>query len=193
MSDRDSWGIKFSEHMGGYFCENVDDPIEGFGFGKSEGHPIDFWVKIHITPLRKFFENREHTAEMTGKFSAGPFGKDLPLQNGEFNIYAGDRSGLKYITYKFGFTSADSKPYYFSGIKNIHTRKNERKRNENVTLHSRIHEGSSEDGKVVGAGILRFDLLKDGPGLFSTIRVTGASSFGEKLKAMRMFAVYSGA
>lgn len=188
MDNQQGWGIKFAEHMGGFFSEGNLEPSEGFDKGRAGGSPIDFWVKIHITPLREFFEDKDKVAVMTGRFSAAGLGADLPLENGEFNIFAGEEgSGFKHITYKFGFTAA-GEPHYFSGVKNIRLNKKEGSRKDNVTLFSRVYKGGSEDGELLGAGILTFDLLKDGPGLALSMRATGAKSFGEKLRAMRQFA-----
>lgn len=189
MESSKNWGIKFGEHMGGYFCEGAANPKDGFARGKTEGHPVDFWVKIRIESIREFFDNPELAAEMTGICSAGPLGKKLPLEKGQFNIYPGEEgAGLKHISYKFGLTSAAGEPHFFSGIKNIHINRKERVKKENVTLFSRIYKGDSEDGELIGSGILLFHILKDGPGMFSSLRVTGARSFGEKMRALRMFA-----
>jgi hypothetical protein len=179
--------------MGGFFHEGIDDPREGFNRGKTEGVPIDFWVKIHITPLKEFFGNPEHAAAMEGKVSAGRLGERLVIRNGGFNMFPGEEgSGFRHITYRFGFSSKDNEPFWFSGIKNVHLAKKQRARHEPVTLYSRLYRGDSDDGELFGAGILTFNILKDGPGLASSIRVTGAKSFGEKLKALRYFATASG-
>jgi hypothetical protein len=179
-------GIKFAEHMGGFFMEGVSDPKEGFRRGKSEGHPIDFRVRIHITPVSGFGKGKEPAAEMTGKFSVGPLGSGLLMENGEFNIFPGEEgSGMRHITYKFGFKSDKGEPFFFSGVKNVHLNRKEGSRADNVTLYSKVFKGTSEDGELYGAGVLRFHLLKDGPGLALSIRATGARSFPERLKALR--------
>ena len=188
MDNRENWGIKFAEHMGGCFMEGVPDPLEGYRRGRGEGHPIEFRVRVHITPIIGFSKGREPAAEMTGRVSAGPLGRGLALENGEFNIYPGEHgSGLRHISYRFGFKSSAGEPYFFSGVKNIHVNRREGSRADNVTLYSKIFRGSSEDGELFGSGILLFDLLKDGPGILFSIRVTGAQSFPERLKALMAF------
>ena len=189
MDNADNWGIRFAEHMGGYFCEGVEDPQEGFERGKREGTAIDFWVKIHIMPLSKFFSDPAHAAAMEGRFSASGICGGHSLRNGAFNMYPGDPgSGFRHISYQFGFMSADNQRLFFSGVKNVHLDKREQTRREPVTLYSKLYRGDSEEGEVLGAGILLFDIFKDGTGLLFSLRVTGARSFSEKLRALRAFA-----
>ena len=190
----DEWGVRFSEHMGGFFSEGIEDPKTGFSQGKVGGHPIDFWVTIHVSPLKKFFKNVEHPALMEGKVSAGPLGSKLAMRGGEFNMYPGEEgSGLRHISYRFGFDSDAGEPFYFSGVKNIHVNKKQGSSADNVTLYSKLYRGDSEEGEFHGAGVLLFHLLKDGPQLATSLRVTGANSFGEKLRALRLFVSASSA
>jgi len=126
-------------------------------------------------------------AKRSGKVSAGPLGKDLSINNGEFNTFPGEEgSDLKHITYRFGFTSADNEPCYFSGIKNIHIDPKQRSRHEPATLYSRVYKGESEGGKLIGSGILLFRVLRDAPGLFFSLRTIGAQSFSEKIQALKL-------
>lgn len=187
---RDDWGVTFAEHMGGFFQKGATDPMEGFRQGKAQGAGIDFRVRIRAEPLTEFMSVPEHGAAMDGRFWAAGLGQGLPIRAGEFNMFPGDEgSGLRHITYRFGFDSADGERFFFSGIKNIHLARRERSRTEPVTLYSRVHRGDSEDGEVYGAGILLFNTLSlDGFQLLFSLRVTGARSVGEKLKALRMFA-----
>lgn len=179
-------GIRFSEHMGGFFTEGLSDPLEGFKKGRTEGHRVDFRVTIHIDPVVGFSKGREPAAAMEGRVSAGPLGQKLKIERGEFNIFPGrEGSGLRHITYRFGFRSSAGEPHYFSGVKNIHVNRSEGSRSENVTLYSSIYRGDSEEGGLYGSGILLFNLVKDGPGLFLSIRATGARSFSERLMALR--------
>ncbi len=179
-------GIRFSEHMGGYFMEGVSDPLDGFRRGRTEGHPIDFWVTIHIEPVVGFGKSREPAAVMTGRVSAGPLGRKLAMNGGEFNIYPGEEgSGMRHISYRFGFSSDRGEPYFFSGVKNIHLDRSKGSRADNVTLYSMIFKGENEEGELYGAGILLFNVMRDGWGLLFSIRVTGASSFSERLLALR--------
>lgn len=190
MGNQENWGIKFSEHMGGFFCEGITDPSEGFSRGKDGAHKIDFWVTVKTEKLAEFMRNPDMTATITGKVSTSPLGKDLPIRNGEFNMFPGEEgSGLRHITYRFGFTSIDSEPCYFSGIKNIHIDPKQRERSDVATLYSRLYKGESEDGELIGSGILRFNPLKDTLSLLLSLRVFGTRSFafGEKLQALRMF------
>jgi hypothetical protein len=186
MSSMENLGIRFAEHMGGFFMQSATDPAEGYSRGKTEGHPVDFWVKIHITPVMGFAKNPDVKAEMSGKVTAGPLGSKLVIENGEFNIYPGEEgSGMRHISYRFGFSSEQGDPFFFSGVKNIHINRSEGSRKEGVTLYSRIYRGDSEQGEVYGAGILLFNVLKDGPGLLSSVKATGAKSFSERLMALR--------
>lgn len=186
MDISDKVGIKFKERMSGLFCEGVSDPIAGYNYGKMKGRKISFKVEIEIPCLKRFIEEPNYCAKMSGKVSADLIGDNMEMKNGVFNIRPGEAgSGMRHVIYKFGFNAQDGKPYFFSGVKNIPEDRSVRSSADPITLYSTIYRGESEDGEIYGAGILLFNTFKDGLKFFLSFRYPGAGSLAEKISALK--------
>ena len=184
--------LSFTESMSGYINEGTENPEKGEKQGKAKNNKINFNAKIIIDNVKDFIEKPDHESVLEGTLNYPPFGMNLKIENGKFNLFILDKDvDMKKMEYKFNFTSQTTgKRYCFHGIKEI-----ERKLwdfldpldpiKDMTTLFTTIYEGDTERGKVVASGILRFNLAEL-PRLIASIEVQ-ASNTGAKKKAVLGF------
>lgn len=184
--DEAKLGIIFRETMSGGFALGATDPKAGNKKGKREGTELAMHANINVRDLDGFTRDPKHLGEIHGSIDFTPFGQGLPASTGVFNLFSPtDNPAMKYMVYELGF-EYEGQAYYVAGHKEVHDDPGFDLWSDTTTLFTKLHQGTSADGEVVGAGVLSLgvrDLMK----LVSTMRATGAGSPAAKAAAYAKF------
>lgn len=158
--------IFFRETMSGGLSLGTTDPRRGAALGRRT--PFTFHATILVDDLDAFLEDPEHTARLLARASYAPFGKELLVERGCFNLFRpADAPGTRLMTYGLPFVSG-ARAYYLSGIKVVHDDQGWDLWRDTTRLSCRLHEGEDERGPVVGAGVLSLG-LRDVLALMATL------------------------
>ena|GEM_PF-357540 len=180
-------GLEFKEEMSGYFAEGEEDFEEGFRRGKEQNDTLSFKVTILIDSVSDFVKLSGRKAKLEGALSSERFGEDIPIRNGEFNLFQPSRmTGQRQMIYSFSFTSFDGTDYFLYGYKIIYDDPSADMFDDMTNLFTRVYRGDSVDGQVVGSGILRFE-IRDLPAMLASFQVINADSFVTKVKTIHQF------
>ncbi len=181
-------GLQFSEKMSGFLAEGETDFEQGEKTGKNQNNALVFEVIIHVEDVSDFCKLVARKASLTGTVSYPPLGQNLPIRNGEFGLFRPDpATGKRQMTYSFGFTGHDGREYFLYGYKVIYDDPHKADMLEDMTrLFTRIYQGPSVDGPLLGSGILHFR-LQSLPSMLASFKVTGTSSLIERVKAISQF------
>jgi uncharacterized protein (DUF362 family) len=167
-------GLEFGETMSGWIGIGEKEFLEGRIAGQQENTPIRFDCKIIIDDLERFVHLADHRARLEGTLFFTPLGGGpFPMKNGSFNLFSVDpATGIRLMTYSFGFTAVNGKRYFLYGEKHLKDDPGFDLMEDMTTLFTTIYEGPDEAAPVYGAGQLFFD-LKDVPALMGSMKVTG--------------------
>lgn len=153
--------LTFRETMSGPLALEETDPLAGSGKGRHT--PFTFHATISVDDMEAFIRDPQHAARLVAHVSYPPFGNDIPVKRGSFNLFkSGDEPNTRLMTYGMAFEH-QGRDYYLEGTKTIHDDKGPDLWRDTTRLYCRLHEGSDERGPVVGAGVLKLglgDLLK---------------------------------
>ena len=179
-------GITFGERLSGRFALGDTDPKAVGKKGKTVDTTLNLNATIVIHDLKAFIAEPSHPGSITGHIDFTPFGKDIPTQNGVFNLFSpSNNPELKLIIYELGFEH-EGQDYYLVGQKEIQDDPGFDSWKDMTTLFARLYRGTDKTGLVVGAGILKLSaagLMK----LVSTMHVTNAKSTKEETQALLEF------
>lgn len=143
----------FRETMSGPLALGETDPVAGAGRGRAT--PFTFHATICIDDMEAFIRDPMHAARLEAHVSFAPFGDDIPVSRGSFNLFkSGDTPDTRLMTYGMPFLVED-REYYLEGTKVIHDDRGPDLWRDTTRLFSLLHEGSDARGKVVGAGVLK--------------------------------------
>ena len=153
-------GIGFTEKMKGYFSVNVDegDSLEVYRSAEVSGRAANsgmaFTLTIHSDNLDEMISSPEHAAKMMGTLEAPALSEQpLSVTNGVFNLFVvyPETPDTKHMVYKMNLHAESGEQFYFSAYKVISDSVNPlRIWPETSTLYVTVHQGSSEQGAVVG-------------------------------------------
>lgn len=153
--------LTFRETMSGPLALGATDPVAGAHQGKDT--PFTMHCTISVDDMDAFVRDATHSARLVAHVSYPPFGEDIPVRQGSFNLFrSGDDPRTKLMTYGLRF-EAGGKEYYLEGSKTIHDDKGPDLWKDTTRLYSQLHEGGDARGPVVGAGVLKLgvgELLK---------------------------------
>lgn len=153
--------LTFRETMSGPLSLQETDPSTGAGKGRHT--PFTFHATISVDDMEAFIRDPQHAARLVAHVSYPPFGEDLPVKRGSFNLFkSGDDPNTRLMTYGMAFEH-QGREYYLSGTKTIRDDKGPDLWRDTTRLYVRLHEGPDERGAVVGAGVLKLgmgDVLK---------------------------------
>src|SRR5512136_3125380 len=108
MADLKGLSLEFTETMSGWVGVGETDYVEGRIAGQRENTPISFSVQILIDDLDLFINLSDHNARLVGKISFEPLGREIPIEDGRFNLFSVDPiEGIRHMTYSFCFISKD--------------------------------------------------------------------------------------
>lgn len=184
-------GIQFTETMRGYFSPTVQDNDyqRGAQQGKQENSPLDFTITVISDDLDHFLDHPDHPAKVIGTVKAPMLSAEpLTVKNSEFNLFVVDENQYKtrQMLYRLNMTSQTGQTYYLKGFKHIHDDPGFDVWSDTTTLFITIHDGDSDNHPVLGQGILKIqplDFIKQ----ITTLKITNASSVGERLQAVDRF------
>ncbi|WP_225413514.1 hypothetical protein [Stigmatella hybrida] len=146
----------FRETMSGPLALHETDPLTG----ATQGHPtpFTFHATIRIDDMEAFIRDPQHEAHLAAHVSYPPFGDNLPVKRGRFNLFkSGDSPDTRLMTYGMAFEH-QGREYYLAGTKTIHDDPGSDLWHDTTRLYCRLHEGPDERGPTVGAGVLKLGL-----------------------------------
>jgi predicted acylesterase/phospholipase RssA len=153
--------LTFRETMSGPLALGETDPTAGAGKGRHT--PFTFHATISVDDMEAFIRDPAHAARLVAHVSYPPFGDDIPVKRGSFNLFkSGDDPNTRLMTYGMTFEH-QGRDYYLEGTKTIRDDRGPDLWRDTTRLYCRLHEGADERGPVVGAGVLKLglgDLLK---------------------------------
>ena len=187
MADLKGLGLEFTETMSGWVGVGETDYVEGRISGQRENTPMRFSVQILIDDLDLFINLSDHKARLTGKVTLEPLGREIPIEEGRFNLFSVDpEEGIRHMTYSFRFMAKDGKRYFLHGHKKIEDDPGFDLVEDMTTLFTTIYAGPDNTAPVYGAGQLFFD-LKDAPSLLASLNVKGTWWLHRKIQAKTAF------
>ena len=192
-------GVRFSESMSGYFSSNVTDAGDdsyqrGFDQGRADGSPFKFILTIISDDLERTVADVNYVSPMLGSVLAPALSPQaLTVTEGQFNYFLLDRDNVetKRMQYKMKLSAVDGRTYYFYGFKVIHDDAQVDSWSDTTTLYITLYEGLSDQGRVLGKGILRIPVAAFMRQM-TTMQVTNAKGLTERWQAMLKFARFFG-
>jgi cholesterol oxidase len=183
-------GIQFTEAMRGHFSTAVKDDYEnGAERGQRENSNLQFILTIVASDLNAMIADPLHGAQMTGNVIAPALSKEpLTVSEGSFNLFMDDpvHPGMRRMQYRMKLMSKEERTYYFTGFKIIRDDAGIDLWADTTTLYITLFDGDSEQGPVVGKGILRIDPA-DFVRQLTTLRATNAANLTETLRTTAKF------
>ena len=153
--------------------------------------PLSFDVTIRIADLKRFFDDPEHRAELTGTVTCPELGSAIPIREGGFQLFVVDaRSGVRQLRYFFRFTSAAGDAYFLNGHKDVHDDPGLDVVKDMTCLYTNVYRGESDAAPLYGAGELRFSLT-DLPALLASMRIEGADNWAREIAARVAFTSFA--
>jgi cholesterol oxidase len=184
-------GIRFTVAMRGHVSRVVTENFEaGRARAEADGSPFEFTLTIATDDLQHLLGDDDHRARVFGTVKAPAFSAaPMTVTNGEFQLLTADRERLggRQMRYRVRMMTEDGELFFMDGVKNVRGEHHARLWAETTTLFATVHHGGDETGPVAGRGILRIratDLARE----LATIRITGADSVRQRLRAADDFA-----
>jgi cholesterol oxidase len=184
------YSLRFTEEMKGWFAFGETDCRQGAAAGRETGSAIMFHLTIVTDDVRRFIEERDHTAQARGWVKSDVLGGRLPVMEGVFNLFVTEGPHSRRMLYRLFFADSMGHPLTLSGFKEINGGSARAVWPETSTLYTRIlqdHVGPDQEAgaTIVGSGVLRI-LPADFARQLTTFRVHGPSLEG-RAGAMRDF------
>lgn len=181
-------GVAFHETMSGYVALGERDPLLGARVARARGTILRLRARIVIPDLDAFLEDPQHEGNLSGVVEGPGIGVARATQ-GRFVLFgpapAGYEPGTRVMRYELAIPLEDH-GCYLAGEKLVVGGAVTRLWPETTTLLTRIHSGSSSQGEVVGAGVLRLGLGRF-LALLITLRGTGGDSAADRRRALLRF------
>ncbi len=188
MSNLEGVGLEFEESMSGWIGIGEKDPKNGRILGERNNTSLRFDVRISIADLSKFLNISDHSAQLDGTVTIDALGGKFNIRKGLFNLFSIDATdGIRHMTYSFCFTASDGKNYFLHGHKEIKDDPGPLDVvSDMTTLFTLIRAGEDETAPIYGAGEIYFKLI-DTPSLVSSMKITGATWWGQEIAAKMAF------
>ncbi|HKG93542.1 MAG TPA: hypothetical protein VKA84_16660 [Gemmatimonadaceae bacterium] len=179
-------GITFRETMSGPFALGEADPASGARRGREQGTSLALHATVTIPDIASFVADPAHNGEIEGLVDFAPLGSGMRARGGRLQLFAPDGApARKLMVYEVGFEHA-GRPYYLAGRKEVRGGSPLAIWPHTTTLYTRLHEGGSSAGRVVGAGVLRLSVPAFAAQL-GTMRPAGQGSAAGGLGALLAF------
>jgi cholesterol oxidase len=154
-------GVQFTETMKGYFFQDATvDYQAGYEQGQKVDSSFRFVLTIRAQDADALIRDPNHLADMTGTVEAPALSPHpLTVSQGKFNlfIHSTDQVDTKKMIYRMVLTDVAGKSYFFHGFKLVHDDHEHDLWPDTTTLSITLYEGGTDEGPVVGKGILRLD------------------------------------
>jgi cholesterol oxidase len=192
-------GLSFTETMKGFVAPPLpqdlvelpalSDYVAAEQRAQAGGRDAQFRLTITFPNIDAFLADPAHGGSAVGtlkvKGLTPPDG--APVTAGAFNLFTtSDEFYERQMLYALPFMSAENRPYFFEGFKEVKDHGNFDLWGSTTTLYARIREGASKDGPVVGIGVLHI-LVPDFLRQLTTFRVHGTEDPRRKADAVTRF------
>lgn len=144
--------LTFVESMTGPLALGATDPRAG---ALMQGaRPFTLHGTISVDDVGDFVSDLRHSARLVARISYAPFGSDLPVRQGSFNVFpSAEGPGTRLMTYGLRF-AARGREYFLEGTRAIRAGAGPHLWKDATRLYCQLHEGPTARGPVVGAGVL---------------------------------------
>ena len=144
--------LTFRESLTGPFALGPTDPMAGALH--PQALPLTLHLTISVADMDAFVTDVRHSARLVARIGYAPFGEDVPVRQGSFNIFhSQDDVSTRRMTYGLRFAH-DGREYYLEGTRAIPEVQGARLWKDTTRLYCQLHEGADARGRVVGAGVL---------------------------------------
>lgn len=196
-SSEPATSLQFSEVMKGFVQPGEVDCAAGAKAAEAAGHAASVQLTIRTNDVDRFIIDPHHEAAIEGIVNCGPWGRDLRVGRGVFNLLVdSDRPQRKYFDYRVYFNGSDGRPLTLIGHKDIQAGDASDLWTDTTTLFTRILDGhvEAEDdpaATILGAGILRIHPL-DFLHQLTTFRAAGPTRASEAKAIVRFGTLFLG-
>ena len=167
-------GITFDETMEGWFALGADAPEAGAIIGEHAGTRLTMRATVVGDDLDRFIAVREHPGALSGAVDFQPLGIGLLAPLGVFQLFSpGPGEDARRMVYELAFRVGE-RSYYLAGEKRVRHDTALDLWKDTTTLFTRLHEGESAAGPVIGAGVLTLGV----PQLLALVSTLRATSGG---------------
>ncbi|WP_240359850.1 patatin-like phospholipase family protein [Pyxidicoccus trucidator] len=144
--------LTFRESLTGPFTLGATDPMAGAL--QPQAMPLTVHFTISVDDMDAFVSDERHSARLVARLSYAPFGQDLPVRQGSFNLFRSrEDPRTRLMTYGLRFAHA-GKDYYLEGTRAIRDARGNGLWKDTTRLQCQLHEGTDARGRIVGAGVL---------------------------------------
>ncbi|NMO18705.1 patatin-like phospholipase family protein [Pyxidicoccus fallax] len=144
--------LTFRESLTGPFTLGPTDPMAGALDPRAR--PLTLHLTISVADMDAFVTDIRHSARLVARLDFAPFGMDIPVRQGSFNIFhSQDDPRTRRMTYGLRFAH-DGREYFLEGTRTIPAAHGARLWKDTTRLFCQLHEGRDARGPVVGAGVL---------------------------------------
>lgn len=147
-------GLRFIEKMRGAWTMGERDPQRGWDLARGDEAKLEVHLAISIEDLDLFLEDPTRVGTAKGFVICPALGGRLRIHDGTFNLLDVVGPGEREMRYTLPFTGPGGESYRFVGIKHVAQDPGLDAWADTTTLYSTIYRGDSEEGEVVGSGIL---------------------------------------
>lgn len=144
--------LTFRESLTGPFALGPTEPMAGALHPGAR--PLTVHLTIGVDDMDAFVSDIRHTARLVARLSYAPFGEDIPVRQGSFNLFQSrEDARVRLMTYGLRF-SHEGREYFLEGTRAIRYTSGASLWKDTTRLHCQLHEGADARGPVVGAGML---------------------------------------
>ncbi|WP_163996421.1 patatin-like phospholipase family protein [Pyxidicoccus caerfyrddinensis] len=143
--------LTFRESLTGPFALGPTDPMAGALH--PDARPLTIHLTIAVDDMDAFVSDVRHTARLVARLDYAPFGEDVPVRQGSFNLFQSrEDPRIRLMNYGLRFAH-EGREYFLEGTRAIRYTGASLWR-DTTRLHCLLHEGPDARGPVVGAGML---------------------------------------
>jgi hypothetical protein len=151
-------GLRFVEEMRGDWAIGETDPRAGAERGRRERSTLGVHLAIAIDDLDAFMDDPTRLAVAKGYVESPALGGRLRIGEGTFNLLIRSGPAARQMRYTLPFTGPAGEPYLFVGVKEVADDAGFDAWSDTTTLFTTIYHGDSEDGPIVGSGVLHLSI-----------------------------------
>jgi hypothetical protein len=179
-------GITFDETMEGWFALGTASPEAGAAAGERAGTRLTMRATVTVDDLDRFITVREHPGALAGAIDFQPLGFGLVAPKGVFQLFSpGPGEDSRRMVYELAFRRGE-RPYYLAGQKRVRNEAGLDLWKDTTTLFTRLHQGETAEGPVIGAGVLTLG-VRQLLALMSTLRPINGGGAGAVAAFGRFF------
>ncbi|MFP2929187.1 patatin-like phospholipase family protein [Pyxidicoccus sp. 3LG] len=148
--------LTFRESLTGLLTLGATDPMAGALHPNAE--PFTVHLTVTVDDMEDFVSDIRHSARLVASVSYAPFGTDLSVRQGSFNLFRStDDPRTRLVTYGLRFAQSGHE-YYLEGTRAIRPGEGRQLWKDTTRLYCQLHDGRDARGPVVGAGVLTMGL-----------------------------------